>query len=114
LTLFATRGDQVLDDNDKPVGKQPTGGYVEVMEEFDPNRVFNENKITVDPTYIFRLDDDEISPEVDLINFRMYDGNTDITFDTMLIIKASNYSEFNVGKYIAQQVGDTIRWIELR
>ena len=113
LTLFATRGDQVL-DGDEPVGKQPTGGYVEVMEEFDPNRVFNEDEITVDPTYIFRLDNDEISPEIDLINFRMYDGDTDITFDTMLIIKASNYSEFNVGKYIAQQVGDTIRWIELR
>ena len=114
LVLFATRGDRVF-DHDTPVGEQPTGGYVELMEEFDPNRVMNEKDVLADPTFIFRLDAEGMDPEVDLVNFRMYDGNVDITFDTLLIVINDPSAVYGgASRYIAKQVGSDIVWINLR
>ena len=66
-------------DSDNPIG-----GYVPLVETVDDMNTANDNKVNADPLYIFRLDGFNISQ---LDRFRMYDGDVDISAQTMLIIK---------------------------
>lgn len=102
IKLFETYGSQVINRHGDLEGKSITGDFVPVINELNPNRKLGLDDVEINPTFIFRLDG--INPD-NLDGFRMYDGNIDITLDTMLII--------NYNKYIATMDGETVKWIRI-
>lgn len=78
LCLFAYAGDSVT-----PPENNPIGAFVPLMDTVHQNVKVGTTAKTVDPLYIFRVEE----TIADLDNFRMYDGDIDISADTMLIMK---------------------------
>lgn len=79
------------DDSLKIPENQPIGGFVPLVDTVNQSVTVNNLHANVDPLYIFRIDE----PISDLDNFRMYDGDIDISEYTMLIIKMnSGYQKY--------------------
>lgn len=81
LTLFLKKNDSLKVPVDDPIG-----GFVPLVEVMDQNVKVRGNSKTTEPLYVFRIDE----PISDLSNFRMYDGDIDISPYTMLIVKSSS------------------------
>ena len=68
------------------------GGFVPLLDTVDDMNTVNGTHVNVDPVYIFRMDNFDIDR---LNNFRMYDGDIDISEQTLLIIKyQGQYREY--------------------
>lgn len=98
LKLYKPIGEQV-ELYGKPIGEQPTGAFQSVSTDiFDPVvKVDNTNK-KASPTFIFRLDNPEITS---LKGFRMRDDdNNDISEMTLLILNGEIYTAINTSNDI--------------
>lgn len=111
ISIFEYVNTRVLDRNGNPytdpdtgiTAKQPTGAFVQVIEEVNPVRRFNGATLSINPEFIFRLDG--VMPS-EINGHRMYDGDIDITTKTMLII--------NADRYIAKITGDNVSWVKIQ
>lgn len=103
VSLFEHKNTQVMNRAGKPLTKQPNGAFVDVIQDLDVERTMNNKSYRIKPEYIFRLDG--VDPD-DLVGFRMYDGENDISEETMLII--------NGVRYIARIRYGGISWVEIQ
>ena len=104
IKLFEYKGAHVIDQSGKPLRKQPTGAFVNLVEEIYPKRkVDNTRDVNINPEFIFRLDD--VDPNT-LGGFRLYDGDIDISLNAMLII--------NSERYIARIIDEGINWVKIQ
>jgi hypothetical protein len=78
VSLYAYAGDSL-----NPPKNNPIGAFVPLMDVVNRHVTVGTTTKTVDPLYIFRIDE----TITNLDNFRMYDGDIDISADTMLIMK---------------------------
>ena len=82
----------VPDDN-------PIGGFVPLLDTIDDMNTVNGSRVNTDPLYVFRLyPKDENRFDVNTLNelnYRVYDGDVDISLESMLMVKVgSQYRQY--------------------
>lgn len=77
----------------------PIGGFVPLLDTIDDMNTVNGRRVNTDPLYVFRLyPKDENSFNVNTLNelnYRVYDGDVDISLESMLMVKVgSQYRQY--------------------
>jgi hypothetical protein len=98
IKLFRTIGEQVQDSVNRPVGKQPKGGFIELSSEIYDNKVNIMNSTnTTELLFVFKLDG--VSNINELDNFRIYDDyGFDVSGYSILIINKTIYMYSSIDK----------------
>ena len=90
LSLHTEKGESLTLNEGEQIG-----GYIPLVETFHENVTINgtRNK-KVDPLYIFKIDEWDSSDDLD--NFRLFEGDVDISAQTILLIKQvdSSYKKY--------------------
>ena len=91
--------DTLYVEKDHLMNTTPTGGFIPLMDTVEDMNTVNGVHVTVNPLYVFRLENFSVSL---LDNYRVYDGDVDISEQSMLII--------NVGGQYRQYVFNNNKW----
>ena len=92
IKLFRHKYEQVQQSKTFPVGKQPTGGFVEVTSSIFDNKVnINGSSIKTKPLYFFKIEN--IINADQLKGFKIIDEwNTDVSDSSIILIDKTMYS----------------------
>lgn len=87
MRLFLEKGTKLPSS-----GQTPIGNFVPLTKTFQSTVDIQSAKYPARPLHVFRLEDTSIS---DLSGFRMYDGDVDISANTLLILNGIEYVMLN-------------------
>ena len=100
ISLIREQGEQVIEDDGSPVGKQPIGGTIPVQDTYNTHVSVNGSGMRTIPTYVFRIDG--IS---DLTGFRMYDDQDNDISEHCILVVGTKLFAFNTTENDWMQIG---------
>ena len=73
----------------------PIGGFVPIRDTIDERVYINKAPYKAEPLYAFSVNVEPYQLESFLSDFRMYDGNVDISENTLMIVNGHFYLFYN-------------------